>query len=134
MTLRLVRPAPLLPLVEMLAGDDMPAGLTPQLVARAQSAMGRTFGYVDDAGACVACIGLIETGPGELEAWFACLPGLANHLLAFVRLAQLTLEHARHDATVTTRVSPGWKPGEKLARLTGFRPGDAPGLWTWSGA
>lgn len=133
MTLRLIRPAPLIPLAEMLARDDMPAGLTPQLVARVQSTLGKSWGFVTPEGDCVACMGLMETGPGALEAWFACRPALAARLLDFCRLAQLTLEHARHDATVTARVSPGWRPGEKLARLTGFHPGDAPGVWIWSG-
>jgi hypothetical protein len=117
----------------MLARDDMPPGLTPQLIARVQSTSGKSWGFVTETGDCLACMGLMETGPGALEAWFACRPELAGQLLDFVRLAQLTLALARHDATVTARVQPGWRPGERLARLTGFRPGEAPGVWMWSG-
>lgn len=133
MTLRLVRPAPLIPLVEMLAREDMPSGLTPQLVARVQNAVGKSWGFVRDDAAVVACAGLMPYGEHEREAWFACSPDLAPHMLAFVRLAQLTLAHATDDASVTTRVEPGWTPGEKLAHALGFTRAEQPGLWIWNG-
>lgn len=133
MALRLIRPAPLMPLADMLAREPMAGGLTPQLIARVQSTMGKSWGFLRGDGECVACLGLMPCGDGALECWFACLPSLAPQLLDFVRLAQLTLRCAGHDAIITTRVEPGWLPGERLARLTGFTPGDAPGVWIWSG-
>lgn len=127
MTLHLLRPAPLLALAEMLAGEDLPAGLTPQAVARAQAGAGKCWGVARADGLVVACAGVMPWD-GGYEAWFLARPELAPHLAAFVRLAQLTLRCATDDRMVTARVET--PAGARLARLLGFAPGDGP-LWRW---
>jgi hypothetical protein len=135
MSLIRIRPAPYHALVVMLASDRD---------ARAQRKLFGPDGFAKmqilSPGAlswgfwrgehCVACAGLMSAPsrsglaqPLEglhFEAWFTCLPGVARDLKSFLRLAQLTLDELPQDAIVEARVQPGWKPGEKLARLLGF--------------
>lgn len=128
MTLAIVRPAPFLDLAAMLAADGMPKswrmrGLDAGAVARANKAGGRSWGYRTKEGTCIACAGLCETtigGRSVLEAWFACRPEAAAHLIAFVRAAQLTLEIAGDDRPIVGFVAQGHRPGQRLARLAGF--------------
>ncbi len=87
-------------------------------------------------GQYLACAGLIPVSPHgcrpRFEAWFTCWPDAAPHMLSFVRWAQLTLRETAHDATVQARVRPGWRPGEKLAALIGFKKSGEAGLWEWT--
>jgi len=137
--LTIVRPAPLLDLADMLARDDIPLGLRkfglgPLKLAQLQRQLGQSWGY-EIGGRILVCCGLIPVPAQDcLEAWFACRPEAAPHMLAVARAAQLTLLAGADDALVVARVAVGWRPGERLARAVGLTPGAAAGgerEWWW---
>jgi hypothetical protein len=140
MTLIRFSPAPYHALVAML-NDDPSVAYERKLLGSAGVAKAAllpdaySFGFAQD-GFCLACAGFVPVGETldgapVYEAWFTCRPTLARHMLAFVRLAQLTLRELPHDAIVEAYVAPGWRPGERLAHLLGFKSagGSAPDLW-----
>lgn len=134
MTLAVIRPAPLAAMADMLAADGLPVSArkafsSPQAVARAQGSKGRSWGYLETAsGCCVACAGLFPQGDGGgvpvFEAWFLCRPAARRHMLAFLRLAHLTLRAALEDGPVeiVARTAALDVPGGRMARLLGFSP------------
>jgi len=131
-------PAPYHTLVWMLAGDPFAHQklVAPSGFAKLQLlAPGALSWAVWGGERPLACAGLMPLEPvgaaRRFEAWFTCDPDLAPYMRGFVRLAQLTLRELPDNAIVVARVDPGHAPGEKLARLIGFRPGEKPGLWEW---
>ncbi|MBB98330.1 MAG: hypothetical protein CML67_02150 [Rhodobacteraceae bacterium] len=70
---------------------------------------------------------------GCLEFCLSLRPEARTHMHALVRLAQLRLEEITHTGKrVETHVRPGHRPGERMARLTGFVPDRrTPGCWVY---
>jgi hypothetical protein len=147
MTLRrLPAPAPYHTLVAMLCDRNNVSAYnklaSPETFAKLQilAKDARSWGFARERDkATLACAGFVPLGVDgdgrpHYEAWFACWPQLAPHMRSFLRLAQLTLAELPQDAIVEARVAPGWRPGEKLASLLGFRRGSRLGqsdLWEW---
>lgn len=135
--LRMASPAPYHTLAAMLAAQESagacPKPLNAESLAKLQLMGGKTYGF-HLAENCLACAGLAEVGDTLegapiLEAWFACWPELGAHMLAFVRLAQLTLAELPHDAIVEAVISDGHRPGERLATLLGFTRTQTRDIW-----
>lgn len=80
----------------------------------------------------LAIFGLFNRPDNALEAWFQCTPHAAAYMLPLTRRMRtlLRIRQSRMRPTLCT-VQPGHTPGERLARLLGFRPTgeffDAPG-------
>lgn len=136
------RPAPLLPLAAMLSREEIAIGVrklggSPLQFARMQRTLGRSWGFMHGDRA-LACAGLMplpdQDGRRRLECWFAFDPEARSHMTPIMRAAQLTLACAADDALVVARVDQGWRPGERLAQIAGFRRGRVSGgetEWIW---
>lgn len=124
--IEVVYPAPLLELLGMIR-ELVPA--KPQFTRLAMVQAGRSdaVGFVAD-GRMLAAIGFWPIGDGVDELYLVSRPApeVAPHLVALVRLGRLTLTARLHSGTVAIVgfVKIGHQPGERLARLVGFRPVD----------
>jgi hypothetical protein len=68
------------------------------------------------------------------ELAIAFRPAAAAHMRALIRLAQWTLRRlAETGVLVFTRIAPGERQAQRMARLTGFVPGRFadPQIWIW---
>ncbi|SEK37064.1 hypothetical protein SAMN04515666_101345 [Bosea lupini] len=123
MSLRLARPVDAAAVLAMMdAGCELEARSH-----RVQVFGFPCFGIVRDDGVTVAAGGFVprpERTPGEAlsEAWFACRPDAAAHMLGIIRLTHLTLRRHCEDgpATVQAFVREGWRPGRRIAAALGF--------------
>jgi hypothetical protein len=136
--------APFLDLAAMVA-NERTGKISPQAIARAQGQGGRSWGYLDAKGVCVACAGLLPLAappPDDprpaarvrcFEAWFLARPAAAAHMLSFVRWAQLTLQRVAQDGPIEARayVAEGHTPGQRIVRAIGFRRDAMAGADTW---
>lgn len=71
-----------------------------------------------------------------VEMGLAIAPAAARHMCALARQAQLTLSRIAQTGTlVFARIDPGHRPGLRMGRLVGFRPGRMrdPQIWLWKG-
>jgi hypothetical protein len=76
---------------------------------------------------------LVPQADGSREFCLSILPAARPHMLPLTRFAQSTLTSlAQNGVVVVSRVTPGNRSGERMARLCGFRP-DGGGLWTFKG-
>lgn len=137
MVLRIVRPAPIHELSQVLASDGLPPHLNPMRLARVYTTSGRSWGYLDETGACVACAGLFTTLDGRMEAWFSARSGASRHMLSFVKTSQLTIRNVLQNdpRPLFTQVMAGHRPGQRIAQALGFRfAGMVGGVeqWTWN--
>ncbi|MFZ1963446.1 MAG: hypothetical protein WAU78_08250 [Roseiarcus sp.] len=112
----------------------LPKGLPgPHTLAARHSALTRSCGLRTEDGLCVACGGVYPHG-GWLEAWLACRPEAAAHIVGVVktlRLTVLAIAETEH-IEIRARVAAGWAPGARLARLLGFRHKETiGGVETW---
>lgn len=130
MALRLVSPAPLADVADLTRMSGTPASLRKFAggvvnVATRLVNGGPSYVAYDEGGQAIAAGGYIDLGGGLREGWFACVPHASARILSIVRLAQLTIPPLRQDGAikVTGRVAPGWRPGQRIARLLGMSKG-----------
>jgi hypothetical protein len=90
---------------------------------------------IRDGDALLAVAYLWPHSDSERELCLALRPAARPHLVALCRFAHLTLSRLAHAGiTVSARVSPGHRAGERMARLVGMSPDpSSSGLWMIKG-
>ncbi len=101
----------------------------------AQAFNSQTAAVVAPDGRTLA-VGFFRPGRArEMRFALAIRPEAAGHMRQLIRLAHLTLAKiADTGLIVTTEIHPDNSAGQRMARLTGFRPGrpgTAKTLWVW---
>lgn len=106
-------------------------GIMPRAVwavLKRQVLIGEAWSARNDAGELVALFGFLpmdmEEGPAPgAVAWFSHGPAASRHMLAFARLARLTLIRSAYGHAV---VQAATAAGARLARCAGFQPIPSP--------
>lgn len=135
-------PAPLIDLLELF--DPLTAARpTRTKLALWQATYSETVGFSLPDGPLIAALGFLPLPPEEpgedlQEMWFVCAPAIVPHLVAWVKLARLTLARLAQDGRLRIRahVAAGHRPGQRLCRLLGFAPAGRDGSfeqWEWRG-
>lgn len=137
MAIEVVRPAPFLAAVDLLRAS----GATKPHLARVatwQTALGTTFGFVDEEGRLLAVLGFWPLGGAREEVFLVGLPPsvVGPRLVELHRRARLIIARRMQSGIgrIIGHVRIGHEPGRRLARLVGFRPcddGAPPGLEAW---
>jgi hypothetical protein len=137
-TLRREHPVPMRDLLDLYAAIA-PMKPVNARAALLQAARADSEGWRDEAGEILAAAlfyPLPPAHPGErhVELAFACRPALKDHLLSFVRAAELTRARLALNGPVRVRalVRTVHRPGARLAALVGMtRTGTAGAFDVW---
>lgn len=106
-------------------------------ILKRQVHIGEAWSARTDAGELVALFGFLpldlEEGPAPgAIAWFSHGPAASRHMLAFARVARLTLAASPYGHAV---VQAATAAGARLARCAGFQPIPSPpgepARWVW---
>lgn len=113
--------------------DCLKAGRSTRFMRQAALMMrfrSRTWSFHAD-GKLLAVAYLWPHENGSAEFCLAAMPEARAHMMSLCRYAQLTLQEIAQTGTVVfCHVRPGHRPGERMARLTGFSPDpETAGKW-----